>query len=761
MAVIHNLGFPRIGHKRELKRALEQFWKGDLAEEGLAATGRALRQRHWQMQKDAGLDYVPTGDFSYYDQMLDMTAMLGAVPARYAFSGGQVDFKTYFAMARGTSVVPAMEMTKWFDTNYHYIVPEFEPQMTFELRSHKLLDETSEALDLGFKPKPVLIGPITYLWLGKEKAANGKIFSRLDLLPNLLPIYQEELRRLEALGVEWIQLDEPALATDLPAAWVRALEETYKTLAATTKAKLLLATYFDSVEEHAKTLLSLPLGGVHIDLVRAPGQLNAFLGGVRGDKVLSLGMIDGRNVWRTDLSAALKTLQRAAEKVDQLWVAPSCSLMHSPVDLAQESKLDPEVRSWMAFSAQKLDELAVLKGALNVGREPIADALQESDAAQQSRAQSKRTHNADVAQRVAKLRDEDAKRSSDFSQRQRKQRDELGLPAFPTTTIGSFPQTAAIREARAQFRKGSLDAEGYEQTIRAEIENAVREQERLGLDVLVHGEAERNDMVEYFGEQLDGFAFTEHGWVQSYGSRYVKPPVIFGDVARPRPMTVRWSEYAQSLTNKPLKGMLTGPVTILQWSFVRDDQPRSDTAIQIALAIRDEVSDLEKAGIRVIQIDEPAFREGLPLKRKDWTSYIAWAARAFRITSSSVGDATQIHTHMCYSEFNDIFEVLALLDADVITIECSRSGMELLDAFQKYRYPNEIGPGVYDIHSPRIPSSDEMHVLLEKAAQYLAPEQLWVNPDCGLKTRRWEEVTPALRNMVDAAKRMRSKVPVG
>jgi len=759
VAVIHNLGFPRIGHKRELKKALEAYWKGDLSDEGLSETGRSLRQRHWKIQADAGLDYVPTNDFSYYDQMLDTTAMLGAIPRRYGFSGGQVDFKTYFAMARGSDQAPAMEMTKWFDTNYHYIVPEFEATMTFELRSTKVIDETKEALAQGLMPKPVLIGPITYLWLGKEKASKGATFSRLDLLPRLIPVYQEVLKRLKALGVQWVQFDEPALVTDLPAVWLRALEDAYQKLSQS-GLKILLATYFESVQEHAKTLQALPVDGVHLDLVRAPGQLETFLAGHRAGKVLSLGVIDGRNVWRADLSAVAKTLERARQKVDDLWVAPSCSLIHTPVDLAQETKLDPELKSWMAFSVQKLHELGILKRGLNESREAIADALQESDVTQQSRSQSKRIHNAAVAKRIAALKESDATRVSDFGSRQTKQRDALGLPPFPTTTIGSFPQTSSIREARAKFRKGELTNEGYEHKIKAEIENAVREQEKLGLDVLVHGEAERNDMVEYFGEQLSGFAFTEHGWVQSYGSRYVKPPIIFGDVERPHAMTVRWIQYAQSLTNKPLKGMLTGPVTILQWSFVRDDQPRSETTAQIALAIRDEVSDLERAGIRVIQIDEPAFREGLPLKRKDWTNYIAWAARAFRIASSSVKDSTQIHTHMCYSEFNDIFEVLALLDADVITIESSRSGMELLDAFQKYRYPNEIGPGVYDIHSPRIPTSEEMHSLLEKAAQYLSPEQLWVNPDCGLKTRRWEEVTPALRNMVDAAKKMRGKVPV-
>ena len=757
MAIAHNLGFPRIGHKRELKRALESYWKGDIGADDLKEVGRQLRSHHWRLQRDAGLDNVPVGDFSFYDQVLDTSAMVGAIPARYGFSGETVDFDTYFAMARGSAAAPAMEMTKWFDTNYHYIVPEFSPEMSFALRSAKMIAQTREALDAGFVPKPVLIGPVTYLWLGKERALNGKPFSRLSLLERLLPVYQEVLRQLKGLGVRFVQMDEPALVADLPAPWQQAYQTSYEVLGGA-GVDILLATYFGAVDEHATLFGSLPVAGIHLDLVRAPEQLDAMLKDWRPGRVLSLGVVDGRNVWRTDLRRALALLERAHEVVDDLWVGPSCSLMHAPVDLALESKLDVELRSWLAFSVQKLHELAILKRGVEHGSEAIEDELQLSDIVERSREQSKLIHNKAVAERVAHLTQDDERRRSDFGTRQRRQRAQLNLPAFPTTTIGSFPQTPAIREARAKFKKTELDEKAYEKAMQAEIEHAIREQEKLGIDVLVHGEAERNDMVEYFGEQLSGFAFTQHGWVQSYGSRYVKPPIIYGDVERPTPMTVRWSEYAQSLTDKPMKGMLTGPVTILQWSFVRDDQPRSETATQIALAIRDEVRDLEHAGIRIIQIDEPAFREGLPLKRKDWKSYIEWATRVFRIASSPVDDATQIHTHMCYSEFNDVFEVLALLDADVITIESSRSGMELLDAFKKFRYPNEIGPGVYDIHSPRIPSSEEMHALLEKAANFLSPDQLWVNPDCGLKTRRWEEVLPALRNMVAAAKRMRGKV---
>ena len=761
MAVVHTLGFPRIGAKRELKKALESFWKGDTSTAELERTGRDLRSRHWQLQRDAGLDYVAVGDFSYYDQMLDMSAMLGAIPSRYGFKGDMVDFATYFAMARGSDTAPAMEMTKWFDTNYHYIVPEFESTTSFTLRSHKLIGETREALKEGFAPKPVIIGPITYLWLGKERGTDGKAFSRVELLSRLLPVYQEVLSKLKELGVSWVQIDEPALVTDLPKAWIDALPHAYEVLAKAGP-DILLATYFESVDQHLELLNSLPVAGLHLDLVRAPQQLDTFLSSLPANRVLSCGVVDGRNIWRADLGRALSLLERVRAKTDNVWIAPSCSLIHAPVDLDLETKLDVELKSWLAFAKQKLHELSVLgRGMEHDGREAIVDDLQLSDTVRRSRETSKRIHSAAVQERLAALLEGHAKRTNAFATRQRKQQAELKLPAFPTTTIGSFPQTPAIREARAKFKKGELTADAYERAMKSEIEHAVREQEKLDIDVLVHGEAERNDMVEYFGEQLSGFAFTQNGWVQSYGSRYVKPPIIFGDVERPKAMTVRWIKYAQSLTKRPMKGMLTGPTTILQWSFVRDDQPRPVTATQIALAIRDEVADLERAGIRIIQIDEPAFREGFPLKRKDWDAYIEQAARAFRIASAGVDDATQVHTHMCYSEFNDIFDVLALLDADVITIESSRSGMELLEAFKKFRYPNEIGPGVYDIHSPRIPSADEMHALLEKAADFLAAEQLWVNPDCGLKTRRWEEVVPALRNMVDAAKRMRAKVPVG
>ncbi|HXN08555.1 MAG TPA: 5-methyltetrahydropteroyltriglutamate--homocysteine S-methyltransferase, partial [Candidatus Acidoferrales bacterium] len=540
MAVVHTLGFPRIGAKRELKKALESFWKGDISEAELQRTGRELRSRHWQLQRDAGLDYVAVGDFSYYDQMLDMSAMLGAIPSRYGFKGDVVDFATYFAMARGSDDAPAMEMTKWFDTNYHYLVPEFESSTNFALCSNKLIDETREALEQGFVPKPVLIGPLTYLWLGKERGGNGKGFSQLELLPRLLPVYQEVLRRLKELGVRWVQIDEPALVSDLPKAWYDALAHAYGVLAKAGP-DVLLATYFESVDQHASLLNSLPVAGLHLDLVRAPQQLDVFLASLPSDKVLSCGVVDGRNVWRTDLRRALSLLERARRKTDNLWIATSCSLIHTPVDLDLETKLDVELKSWFAFAKQKLHELAILgRGLEHDGQEAIVDDLQLSDTVRRSRETSDRIHAATVKQRVSSLTDRDAKRASAFASRQRKQQAELKLPAFPTTTIGSFPQTPAIRVARAKFKKGELTPAAYEQAMKSEIEHAIREQEKLDIDVLVHGEAERNDMVEYFGEQLSGFAFTQNGWVQSYGSRYVKPPIIFGDVERPKAMTVPW-----------------------------------------------------------------------------------------------------------------------------------------------------------------------------------------------------------------------------
>jgi 5-methyltetrahydropteroyltriglutamate--homocysteine methyltransferase len=751
MAITHTLGFPRIGARRELKRALEAYWKGDIDQASLRDTGRTLRTAHWRAQWGAGLDLIPVGDFAYYDHMLNMTALLGAIPPRFGFGDG-VDLDGYFALARGTAAQPALEMTKWFDTNYHYLVPEFRRDTAFRPDTRWLFDEVDEALALPMNPKVVLVGPLTYLYLGKEKEAG---FSRLDLLPRLLAAYGELLAALKARGIAWVQLDEPALALDLPPEWLDALEGAYARLAESAPA-LLLATYFDSVAEHADRLKNLPVAGLHIDAVRAPGQVAAFTDDFPADKVLSLGIVDGRNVWRTDLDAALDVLETAKAALgDRLWLAPSCSLLHVPVDLGAETALDGELKGWLAFARQKLEEIAILDKGLRLGRGAIAAELAASGSALRERAASPRVRRPEVREAVRRVLAPDLRRQSPFEKRIAAQRARLKLPPFPTTTIGSFPQTAAIRAARAAFRRGELSEADYREAMRAEIRLAIRKQEALGLDLLVHGEAERNDMVEYFAEHLEGFAFTGHGWVQSYGSRCVKPPIIFGDVVRPRPITVDWIAYAQSLTGKPVKAMLTGPVTILQWSFARDDQPRSATALQIALALREEVADLEQAGIAAVQIDEPAFREGLPLKRAHRDAYLAWAVDAFRLGSAGVRDDTQIHTHMCYSEFNDILPAIAALDADVITVETSRSDMELLDAFRAFRYPNDIGPGVYDIHAPRVPPVAEMVDLLEKARQVIPPERLWVNPDCGLKTRGWPETEQALRHMVEAARRLR------
>ncbi len=755
MARTHILGFPRVGAQRELKFAQESFWRGESDDASLRQTGAQLRQRHWQAQRDAGLNTVTVGDFAWYDQMLSTSALLGCLPSRFAFDAKQLTLRQYFELARGNQAQPAMEMTKWFDTNYHYLVPELDAQTTLDGGVDWLFNDIDEALAQGLDVKPVLIGPVTYLWLSKSHVAG---FDRLSLLPKIVAAYQRILSRLADKGVGWVQIDEPALCLDLGANWRAAFVPAYADLAGT-GVKLLLATYFDTAADHAVLASQLPVQGFHIDLVRAPQQLGAWRQVLPKDAVLSVGVVDGRNIWRTDLRRALDLLQPLhAELGDRLWLAPSCSLLHTPVSLASEQKLDAEIKSWLAFATEKLGELKVLGRALNHGEAAVADELAASDAAQASRRASGRVVNAVVQRRLAAVTTDMAHRASPFAQRFDQQRQALQLPLLPTTTIGSFPQTSAIRQTRAAHKRGELSALDYLQRIRSEIELAVRKQEDLGLDVLVHGEAERNDMVEYFGEQLWGYAFTDNGWVQSYGSRCVKPPIIYGDVFRPEPMTVETTRYAQSLTDRLMKGMLTGPVTMLQWSFVRDDQPRETTALQLALAIRDEVSDLEKAGIKVIQIDEPALREGLPLRRRDWAAYLEWAVRAFKISAASVRDDTQIHTHMCYAEFNDILPAIAAMDADVITIETSRSAMELLDGFGAFDYPNEIGPGVYDIHSPRVPGVDAMLKLLERACEVIPPQRLWVNPDCGLKTRGWIETEAALSNMVKAAKALRAKI---
>lgn len=757
----HILGFPRIGQKRELKFALERYWRGEIDAQALEEVGRTLRQRHWAIQREAGLDFVTVGDFAYYDHVANHIQLLGCEPSRFGFTGEEPELERYFILARGVAHEGgeqsqgklALEMTKWFDTNYHYLVPEFRPETTFRLGSERLFAEVEEAQALGHQVKAVLLGPLSFLWLGKEKAD----FERLSLLDRLLPVYAQILARLKAQGVSWVQIDEPILGLDLPCAWRDAFAPTYSQLAHAGPA-LLLATYFSPLKENLSLACELPVAGLHIDAVRAPEELTAAAEWLPNQRVLSVGIIDGRNVWRTDLDIALAKLRPIKDKRgEKLWLAASCSLLHVPISLADETKLDEELRGWLAFATEKLLELNTLKLAL-AGAPEARARLVEARAKIAARQASPRVHNPAVARRLAALPADADRRRSPYAVRRVAQRARLKLPLLPTTTIGSFPQTADIRSARAAYRRGEMTEAAYQAAMQKHIAHAVAVQERLGLDVLVHGEAERNDMVEYFGEQLAGFCFTENGWVQSYGSRCVKPPIIYGDVSRPRPMTVEWITYAQSLTKRPMKGMLTGPITMLQWSFVRDDQPRSTTAMQIALALRDEVQDLERAGIGVIQIDEPALREGLPLRRAAWREYLDWATRAFRLASSAVADETQIHTHMCYSEFNDILPDIAALDADVITIETSRSNMELLEGFAAFRYPNEIGPGVYDIHSPRVPSVEEIERRLRKAMAVIPVDQLWVNPDCGLKTRGWPETEAALRNMVEAARRLRAEL---
>ncbi|WP_143889734.1 5-methyltetrahydropteroyltriglutamate--homocysteine S-methyltransferase [Tepidimonas alkaliphilus] len=754
MVVIHNLGYPRMGARRELKWALEGYWKGDISRAQLEAVGAELRQRHWADQAD--FDWVPVGDFSFYDHVLDMSVTLGCWPERARAMRGD-DLDRSFCLARGQSApgasapIAAAEMTKWFNTNYHYIVPEFDAGTTFELNAARLEAQMAEARAQGIRAKPVIIGPITYLALGK--ACDGT--DPLTLLPRLLPVYAELLQSLAAAGAQWVQVDEPLLVTELSAEWQHAYNVAYHALKSA-PVKLLLTTYFGRLLDNAYLAANLPVAGLHIDAIEGRDDVAPLLGLMPPHKVLSLGVVDGRNVWKTDLQATLDWLEPLAQRLgSRLWLAPTCSLLHVPLDLTAERQLDPEVRAWLAFAVQKLDELRVLRQALRQGRTAVRPALEANAAAVQARRASGRLRHPQVQAALAALQAKGIAKRSPYAQRAARQAAALGLPLLPTTTIGSFPQTPEIRQVRRQFKAGLIDAATYRSGMQAEIARCVREQEALGLDVLVHGEPERSDMVEFFAERLEGFAVTEAGWVQSYGSRCVKPPILFGDVRRAQPMTVEWIAYAQSLTSKPVKGMLTGPVTLLNWSFVRDDQPRSVTCKQLALAIREEVLDLERAGVRVIQIDEPALREGLPLRRAQWPQALQWAVESFRVACSGVRDETQIHTHMCYSEFNDIIEAIAALDADVITLECARSRMELLEVFDRFAYPNAIGPGVYDIHSPNVPTVEQMVELLRQALRRLPLARLWVNPDCGLKTRHWPEVVAALRHMVAAAQQLR------
>ncbi|CAM1352988.1 5-methyltetrahydropteroyltriglutamate--homocysteine S-methyltransferase [Tenacibaculum ascidiaceicola] len=756
----HILGYPRIGSNRELKKACEQYWSGKTSLQELLETGRNICQQNWKTQQEAGIDLIPCNDFSYYDQVLDMTLTVGAIPKRYnevALKISNSELDLYFAMARGYQKdeldITAMEMTKWFDTNYHYIVPEFYKNQEFELFSNKIINEFVGAKQAGINAKPVIIGLVSYLLLGKEKEEG---FDKLDLASKLLPVYIEILQELQAQGAEWVQFDEPFLALDLS----EKAKETYQFIyneirKKFPKLKFIVTTYFEGLKDNLSLANTLPIDTLHIDLVRCEEQLDDVLNTLPEDKTLSLGIVDGRNIWKNDFEKSLQLIQKATDKLgsDRVFIAPSCSLLHAPCDLDLETSLDNQIKEWFAFAKQKLTEVSLLKKlSQSTSDEPVLNAFEENKKAIASRKSSTLIHHNDVKQRVDAVTEFDSQRKNEFSVRKKAQEKVLNLPLFPTTTIGSFPQTKEVRSWRAQYKKGNLSSEEYKYLLKKETQKTIQWQEKIGLDVLVHGEYERNDMVEYFGEQLAGVSFTQKGWVQSYGSRCVKPPIIYGDVYRPHPMTVYWSQYAQSLTDKWVKGMLTGPVTILQWSFVRDDQPRSVTCKQIALAIRDEVADLEKAGIRIIQIDEPAIREGLPLRKSGWENYLKWAVEAFKISSCGVDDATQIHTHMCYSEFNDIIQNIADMDADVITIECSRSQMELLNAFADFKYPNEIGPGVYDIHSPRVPSKEEMIELLHKAQKVIPASLLWVNPDCGLKTRHWDETEKALLAMVSAAK---------
>lgn len=756
------LGYPRIGSHRELKKACENFWSGKISEEQLLKEGASIRALNWYLQKEYKIDLIPSNDFSFYDQVLDLAMSLGAIPKRYApLLNNKIEL--YFAMARGYQKngcdIIAMEMTKWFDTNYHYIVPEFTKEQQFSLFNNKPLEEYKEAKALGIETKPVIIGPISFLLLGKEKESG---FDKLDLVKYLIPVYTKILKELEEAGATTIQIDEPFLAMDINEKVKSLYPIVYKQIKdACPKLEIILTTYFEGLRDNTGLALDLPVDTLHIDLVRSPHQLDSILLSFPANKKLSLGIVDGRNIWKNDFTDSLNTIYKAVNKLgkDRVLIGASSSFLHVPYDLELETKeniLTPQIKQWMAFAEQKVKELSVLKDLLQ--ESPSEHSKEEFEAnkkAIQSKQSSSLIHNIEVKKQIKNISIDDSKRQSTFPVRRQKQQEILNLPLFPTTTIGSFPQTKEVRAWRAQFKKGSLSEKEYNDLLRAETQKAIKWQEEIGLDVLVHGEFERNDMVEYFGEQLSGFTFSQNGWVQSYGSRCVKPPIIYGDVSRPDPMTVYWTTYANALTDKPVKGMLTGPVTILQWSFVRNDQPRSETCKQIALAIRKEVENLEQAGIQVIQIDEPAIREGLPLRKGDWKKYLDWAVNCFCLSASVAKDETQIHTHMCYSEFNDIIEHIALMDADVITIECSRSQMELLDAFAEFKYPNDIGPGIYDIHSPRIPNVGEMVDLMKKAIQVIPAKQLWINPDCGLKTRGWDETKEALVNMVKTAKELR------
>ncbi|WP_163505958.1 5-methyltetrahydropteroyltriglutamate--homocysteine S-methyltransferase [Fodinicola acaciae] len=749
-------GFPRQGVNRELKKAVESYWSGATDADTLLAAARELRLQRLAQLRDAGIAEIPSNDFSLYDHMLDTAIMVGAIPARHQAEADRLD--RYFAMARGTADAAPLEMTKWFDTNYHYLVPELGPGTEFRLDATKPLEEFAEA---GMVTRPVLVGPVTFLLLAKPEPGAPAGFEPLRLLDRLLPCYAELLQDLRAAGAEWVQLDEPALVTDQPPAVLAAAKRAYDALSAErSRPKILVATYFDRLGDALPVLAGTAVEGLAMDFT-GPAAANltdlAAAGGIPGKRLVA-GVVDGRNIWIADLPAALSTLGTLLGLAQTVDVSASCSLLHVPIDVTLERDLDPQLAGWFAFAAQKLQEISTLAKGLTDGRDAIAGQLQVNAARRAARAASPIVRVDAVRARVTAVRDTDRHRASPYDKRRQAQHERLALPDLPTTTIGSFPQTASLRKARAALRSGALTAEAYDQAMREEIRSVVAEQEALGLDVLVHGEPERNDMVQYFAEQLNGFLATTHGWVQSYGTRYVRPPIIVGDVSRPEPMTVRWSTYAQSLTRKPVKGMLTGPVTMLAWSFVRDDQPHADTAAQVALALRDEVADLAAAGIAAIQVDEPALRETLPLRQAGRAAYLAWAVESFRLTTSGVDDRTQIHTHMCYAEFGDVLQAIIDMDADVISLEAARSNMAIVDDLSRASYPNEVGPGVWDIHSPRVPSVDEIAAHLRTALGSFPAGRLWVNPDCGLKTRGYPEVRATLANLVAATRHVRAEL---
>ncbi|WP_406358325.1 5-methyltetrahydropteroyltriglutamate--homocysteine S-methyltransferase [Streptomyces sp. NBC_01635] len=755
-------GYPRQGANRELKKAIEGYWKGRVTADELRAAAAELRRTNWRQLAEAGIDEVPAGDFSYYDHVLDTTVMVGAIPDRHRAAVETDALDGYFAMARGTQEVAPLEMTKWFDTNYHYLVPELGPDTVFTADSAKQVAELKEALALGLAARPVLVGPVTYLLLAKPAPGMAVGFDPLTLLDRLLPVYAEVLADLRAAGAEWVQLDEPALVQDRSPVELNAAKRAYRELGGLTdRPKLLLASYFDRLGDAMPLLAKAPVEGLALDFTEAAAaNLDALaaVGGLPGKRLVA-GVVNGRNIWVNDLEKSLSLLGTLLGLADRVDVAASCSLLHVPIDTATERDIEPQILRWLSFARQKTTEIVTLAKGLAQGTGTITAELAANRADLASRANSPLTHDPAVRTRAAAVTAADARRSRPYAERAAAQHARLGLPLLPTTTIGSFPQTGELRTARADLRAGRLDTAGYEERVKAEIQEVISFQEKAGLDVLVHGEAERNDMVQYFAEQLTGYLATRYGWVQSYGTRYVRPPVLAGDLSRPEPMTVRWTTYAQSLTARPVKGMLTGPVTMLAWSFVRDDQPLADTARQVALALRDEVNDLEAAGTSVIQVDEPALRETLPLRAADHAAYLAWATEAFRLTTAGVRPDTQIHTHMCYAEFGDIVQAIDDLDADVISLEAARSRMQVARELAAHGYPREAGPGVYDIHSPRVPSTEETVGLLRTGLRAIPAERLWVNPDCGLKTRAWPETRASLENLVAAARTVRDELP--